>query len=82
MRIHDTSARWVGRTNDGHKFIVEGFPARGQNLDYPNQPGTLNKYSKDPVDPNIDFITGLDVCVPNLNDPPTDTNSAPIPYVS
>ena len=81
MRVHDTSARWVGRTNEvttpagGHKFIVEGFPARGQNQDFPDQPGTPNTYSKDPVDPNTDFITALDVCVPQL------PGSAPQPYV-
>jgi hypothetical protein len=65
VRIHDTSACWLGTTSDGENFIVEGFPEQGQNLEYPDTPGSDNIYSGDPVDPE-DSFTGLDVCVPDL----------------
>ncbi|MGH9975685.1 MAG: hypothetical protein ACRD8Z_07595, partial [Nitrososphaeraceae archaeon] len=76
VRIHDTSARWAGTTNDGDNFIVEGFPTQS-NTEFPDQPGSNNEYTlgvPPPADPD-DFFTGLDVCVPD------DPNSIPTPLV-
>ena len=32
----------------------------------PDEPGSPNTYSRDPPDPQVDWVTGLDVCVPGL----------------
>jgi Collagen triple helix repeat (20 copies) len=74
VRIHDNAARWWGTTSDGDHFFVEGFPNPGLD-NFPDEPGSPNTYSRDPPDPQVDWVTGLDVCVPGL------PGSAPQPFV-
>ena len=78
VRIHDTAADWVGTTDEGRHFLVEGFSDQSF-TQFPGEPGSDNTYTgtgmnqPDPDEPN-DFFTGLDVCIPG------GENSIPQPF--